>query len=116
MSLVKKFRLTKLLHDQVEISGDQVDSVLRSWDERDYRSLCEYVTQCRGIVPKYIARLARMTGISSGNVVMDIVGAQAPDAGFVNAENHQGGPEGIGYIPEDSVERFTFLRSLTGER
>lgn len=119
MSLVNKFRLTKLLHDQVELSGEHVDRVLRSWNRKDYGNLCEYVAQCKGVVPRYVARLAKLCGTTPGSVVMDILGAQAVTEGAADFEESgetQGTPEGIGYIPEDSVERYTFLQSIVGGR
>lgn len=115
VSIVEKFRLTKLLHDQVEVSGDQVDRVLRTWNEKDYKSLCDYVTQCKGVIPKYVMLLARLTGTSTGNVVMDIVGAQAP-ANRHDGEDASYTPEGIGYLPEDIVERSALLQSIIGGR
>ncbi|WP_461208378.1 hypothetical protein [Desulfocurvus sp. DL9XJH121] len=116
MSLVYKFRLTKLLHDQVQVSGQHVDSVLRSWTEKDYKHLCEYVTQCTGVVPKYVARLSRLCGLSPQGVVMDILGAQAPQASAAGGDGSYGVAEGLGYIPDDSVERYAFLQSIVRGR
>jgi hypothetical protein len=76
MNLLDKFRLTKMLHDQVEVSGDDISGVLGSWEEQDYKGLCEYVTQCQNVVPKYVARLAKLTGMDPREVVFEIVGAQ----------------------------------------
>lgn len=115
MSIVQKFRLTKLLHDQVEGSGDKVENVLRSWSEKDYKRLCDYVTQCRGVVPKYVARLARLTGASTGSVVTEIIGAQEQFESLAD-DSSQGSAEGIGYLPEDMVERSAYLQSIVGDR
>lgn len=115
MSIVESFRLTKLLHDQVEGSGDRVDKVLRSWKVKDYRNLCEYVTQCKGVVPKYVARLAKVMDVSTGDVVMEIVGAQ-PSTGGKTTGSGRDTSDGNGYLPEDTVDRSALVQSIVNGR
>lgn len=114
MSVVDNFRLTKLLHDQVEGSGDRVDKVLRSWDEKDYKNLCDYVMQCKGVVPKYVGRLAKLMGIASGDVITEIIGAQDAQSakGRKATDSDNESSCSNGYLPEDTVERSAFVQSI----
>ncbi|MCK9241393.1 hypothetical protein [Desulfocurvus sp.] len=115
MNLLDKFRLTKTLHDQVEVSGDDISGVLGAWEEREYKGLCEYVTQCRGVIPKYVSRLAKLTGMDPREVVFEIVGAQ----GLVKSRRGRppsGEPPSAAFMPEDPSERDQYLRSIVDER
>lgn len=112
MKLIERFRLTKQLHDQVELSGESVETVLRSWKDKDYKSLCEYITQCKGVVPKYVSRLAALTGASTKHVVMDILSAQV-----VSGQNGGDSKESAsGYMPDDAMEQAALLKSLVYEQ
>ncbi len=113
MSLVYKFRLTKLLYDQVMETKESVDAVLLTWDERDYADLCEYVTNCKGVVPKYIARLARACRQSPRGVVLDILSLDFEGRTASNS-NTLVSFEDAGYIPDDSSERCSFLQDIVG--
>jgi len=115
MNLLDKFRLTKMLHDQVEVSGDDISGVLGSWEEQDYKGLCEYVTQCQTVVPKYVSRLAKLTGQETREVIFEIIGAQG------QVKSRRGRPPSVeppnaAYMPEDPSERDMYLRSIVDER
>lgn len=115
MNLLQKFRLTKLLHDQVESSGDDISGILGAWEEPQYKGLCEYVSQCQNVVPKYVARLARLTGLDPREVVFEIVGAQALVKGR-RGRPPSTEPVGQAYLPEDASDRDMYLRSIVDER
>lgn len=115
MSLIQRFRLTKQLHDQVEMSGESVDTVLRSWNDKDFKSLCEYVSQCTGVVPKYVGKLAELTGLTPKAMVMEILGAQMAASG--SDDDEDGGKDyAMGYLPEDAMEKAALLSSFVHER
>ncbi|MBU1001847.1 MAG: hypothetical protein KKE73_04925 [Proteobacteria bacterium] len=116
MNLVERYRLTKQLHDQVEHSGRSVETVLQSWSKKNYALLCEYVTQCTGVVPKYVLRLAELTGLSSKAVIMEIVGAQISMSGLSGADNPMHLDHSSGYLPEDSLEKDAFVKSLVQDQ
>ncbi|BBD08687.1 hypothetical protein [Desulfovibrio ferrophilus] len=117
MNLIERFRLTKQLHDQVEISGESVDAVLRSWSEKDYKSLCDYIMQCEGVVPKYVERLAALTGLESKTVVMEIIGVQYAGSGAMSGDNDSQDDQLSGvYLPEDTQEKDAFLKSLVQDQ
>lgn len=114
MDLLKQFRLTKLLHDQVELAGDDITTVLQSWNEKDYNALVDYIAKCEQVVPKYVLRLARRTRLEPLDVVHEILGARSL------VQTRRGRPAknepDATYIPEDGAERDQFLRSIVGER
>ena len=113
MDIVYKFRLTKVIYDQVRLSGGDFSSILRSWDETDYRSLCEYVTQCRRVVPKYVRKLADYLGIAPSEVVGRIIAANGPAPKSGPADT---GPQEedvfVVYLPEDATDRLFFLQKF----
>ncbi len=116
MSVVYKFRLTKVLHDQIRTTGRTPEAVLSSWDETDYTYLCEYVTQCRGVVPKYIGKLAERMGESPRSVVKQIIQARA---GLLDAMASDGDlpgydASGMVYLPEDKTDRANLLARICG--
>lgn len=115
MNLLQKFRLTKLLYDQVESSGEEIPGVLGVWDEQTYKGLCEYVSQCQNVVPKYVSRLSQLTGATTYEVIHEIVGAQ----GLVKARRGRPvstEPVGMTYLPDDATEHDLFLKSIVGDR
>lgn len=115
MNLFEKFRLTKVLHDQVEVSGDDIHGVLGGWEERDYKGLCDYVSQCQTVVPKYVSRLAGLTGLDPREVVFEILGAQT-QVKSRRGRPASAEPPGAAYMPEDASERDQYLRSIVEDR
>lgn len=112
MNIVYRFRLTKILYDQVRYSRQEIGVVLRSWGEREYKQLCDYVCQCRSVAPKYVQRLADMLNLETRDVISDIMHGRT-----MSAEPSAGdGSRDFGgvYLPEDITDRQHFIQKLTG--
>lgn len=116
MSIVYKFRLTKVLHDQIRATGRTPEAVLQRWDETDYTYLCEYVTQCRKVVPKFIGKLAEHLGESPRSVIKQIVQARAEvaEAGTADGDLPGYDANGMVYLPEDKTDRANLLAKICG--
>jgi|GEM_PF-2471664 len=112
MNIVYKFRLTKVIYDQVMLSGGNLASLLRAWDESDYRGLCEYVTQCRRVVPKYVGKLADHLGLTPGEVVGGIVSANGPRTKSGADKGSKDEDVFMVYLPEDATDRLFFLQKF----
>lgn len=119
MSIVYKFRLTKVLHDQIRATGQGPDVVLSRWDETDYTYLCEYVTQCHRLVPKYIGKLAEHLGESPRGIIKQIIQARQVLADATEADDDAlpGLDDGgVVYLPEDKTDRANLLARICGAR
>ena len=116
MSVVYKFRLTKVLHDQIRATGRHPEAVLAGWDETDYTYLCEYVTQCRKVVPKYIGKVAEHMGESPRAVIKQIVQARSGVIESSGQDMDLPGYDASGmvYLPEDKTDRANLLARLCG--
>jgi len=115
MSIVYKFRLTKVLHDQIRSTGQTPEAVLSRWDETDYIYLCEYVTQCRKVVPKFIGKLAEHLGESPRAVIKQIVKARVEVAEASQDGDLPGyDASGMVYLPEDKTDRANLLARICG--
>lgn len=112
MNIVYRFRLTKLLYDQVRFSRQEIGAALRTWEDREYKQLCDYVSQCRTVVPKYVQRLADLMGVEARDVIADIMHGRtlAPEGAGSDGARDFGGV----YLPEDSSDRMLYLDQITG--
>lgn len=112
MNIVYRFRLTKLLYDQVRFSRQEIGAALRAWDDREYRHLVDYVSQCRKVVPKYVQRLADLMGVDARDVIADIMHGRtlAADPPGSDGSRDFGGV----YLPEDSTDRLSYIDQITG--
>ena len=111
MNIIYRFRLTKILYDQVRFSRQEIGAALRTWEDREYKQLCDYVSQCRKVVPKYVQRLADLMGVDARDVIADIMHGRtlAADGGGDGAKDFGGV-----YLPEDSSDRMNYIEKLTG--
>ena len=116
MSIVYKFRLTKVLHDQIRATGRTPAAVLSRWDDTDYTYLCEYVTQCRKVVPKFIGKLAEHLGESPRSLIRQIVQARAELTEGMAQDGDLPGYDAAGlvYLPEDKTDRANLLAKICG--
>lgn len=112
MNIVYKFRLTKVIYDQVRLSGGNVASILRAWDQSDYHGLCEYVMQCRRVVPKYVRKLADYLGVPPGEVVGRIVTANGPSPKSGTSAGSKDEDVFMVYLPEDATDRLFFIQKF----
>ncbi len=116
MSVVYKFRLTKVLHDQIRATGQSPEGVLSRWDETDYTYLCEYVTQCRKVIPKYIGKISEHLGESPRSIIKQIVQARVEACDSAGGDGDMTGfdASGVVYLPEDKTDRANLLARLCG--
>lgn len=61
-TLLKGFRLTMRLFEQVESGGRSVCDVLKTWNWSEYEALNSYVAGCVKWEPKYVRKLAKLMG------------------------------------------------------
>ena len=112
MNIIYRFRLTKILYDQVRFSRQEIGAALRTWEDREYKQLCDYVSQCRKVVPKYVQRLADLMGVDARDVIADIMHGRTlgQEIGGGDGAKDFGGV----YLPEDSSDRLSYIEKLTG--
>lgn len=112
MNIVYRFRLTKLLYDQVRFSRQEIGVALRAWEDREYRQLVDYVSQCQKVVPKYVQRLADLLGVETRDVIADIMHGRSLGADIPGAD---GSRDFTGvYLPEDTSDRLSYIDQITG--
>lgn len=73
MNAVYQFRLTGILYHQVRRSGKGIAAVLAIWDDSDYELLCDYVRDCKSVVPKYVRHIAELLDVSPKKIVKEIL-------------------------------------------
>jgi hypothetical protein len=111
MNILTSFRLTKVLYEQVLFTGMSIDSILRGWEPSDHSALVQYVTRCRGIVPKFVRMLAESVGVGPREVVREIMEARATGCEYQGDARES---RNAGYIPEDNTDRFFYIQKLCG--
>lgn len=116
MSVVYQFRLTGVLYHQVRQSGKSVAAVLAGWDDADYDMICDYVRDCKKVVPKYIARVADLLDVSPKKVIKDILDCRKGFS-FSNNDSSQDSKDDfdIYSFGEDSVDVTLFIQQYCNE-
>lgn len=116
MNIVYAFQLTRSLYTQVKQSKKSFAEILNNWDEADYRMLCEYISSCRKVVPKYIGALADVLGESKQSVIKQIIEAKGATSQDYEATSSDKEPKYVTYLPEDSTDTTLFIQQYCAEK
>jgi hypothetical protein len=116
MNVVYAFQLTRSLYMQVKQTKKSFAEILNNWDEADYQLLCEYISSCRKVVPKYIGTLAEHLGESKQSVVKQIIEAKGATAHDYDAASSDKEPKYLTYLPEDSTDTTLFIQQYCAEK
>lgn len=115
MSAVYQFRLTGILYHQIRRSGKTLAAILANWDDGDYELLCDYVRDCKSIVPKYIRQIADLLDVSPRKIVKDILACRR-GCSFMNGDDEERDDYMDSYsFGEDSVDLTLFIQKYCHE-
>lgn len=115
MNLIYRFRLTRILFMQVARRGASIPAVLENWDAADYAALCDYVHQCKNVVPKYVRKLSEMLGKTPQEVILEIKDAQVENHNTAGSD-HYWDSAYLPYMPEDSADTALFVSAYCNNR
>jgi hypothetical protein len=116
MSAVYQFRLTGILFHQIRRSGKSIAAVLASWNDGDYDLLCDYVRDCKSVVPKYVRQIADLLDVSPKKVIKDILACRRGCAYTGNENEDEGNDCFESYsFGEDSVDLTLFIQRYCNE-